>query len=457
LVDTALYVLSRTIKFYAIPFGGNEVRVIFEYLTFLLGRNPAGIIVMRIFAVIMSMVGCEKAPPEFFIGHYETIMNLSRVACARGDAFGMGIYSMVHNVIAEFVRRSPREFVQRPEMTTLVQETILRLEQLKSMDDNTFAIQEGGLRILDYAFLVFRQVGLPGTEALGARAVRLCFHLMRDRNREIWENALITLIIVIRSMSSSAADIYDGERVRSLVGEALLSRSPSIISGTVWALSSLYAELVGQHDGPHQRQLSIPAQDLLSKLPDTFSLVQECLSENDFPRDFHVHVLLALAGIIQACAKHITPEDAYRLFDMYERLLPNVVYDRMTDDDREYGNRVFQAVFRGYAALVKAFGESIAQGRINDADARIIMRRVLVGAPGKFLLLGDFSKLGELQSYALHAFIELLKTFDDVFKRNGNIILNRYHTKLLIWHASASDDAKLREQAEQIRQVVKKA
>jgi hypothetical protein len=147
----------------------------------------------------------------------------------------------------------------------------------------------------------------------GLRTAHFLFQLMKNRHSAIWEDSLVTLFLVITALRQGAAKLYTTERITQLIETALESESPSVISNVVFALGSFYRSIVSSQE---QYAMS-SATELLDRLPASFSLILQCFEDPRFTQDFYLRLLKALADIISAAARSITPQDHEKLFGVY--------------------------------------------------------------------------------------------------------------------------------------------
>jgi hypothetical protein len=342
---------------------------------------------------------------------------------ARPDAIDTPIYAQAHYILSLLVDRSPDALFAQ--IGTLLETTLVEIEATcrGEPDDTAFTVQQQKLHIIKACFHRFGE----RFHEFGVRTAQLLFTLMRYLSATIWEDALLCLIYVVSHLRHSAREVYSTERMSNLIGIALRSESPSIITNTVLALSRFYDALL-RGEG---KNLDPCARDLVERLPHSFQLITECLNNTRFTDDFFVGLLFSLAAIISAASKWIAVEDRLHLFEIYSRAWQEVQIGT-GKSMIAHANLVFNAVFKGFAAVFETYSPSEGE----DVTPRA-MKRTICTAPKKFLAVGVFT------AEAIFAFCGFLEQYNRVYGHKGNLLLNRIVNWELLAYGYALNNAQL--------------
>jgi hypothetical protein len=440
IVDTSLYVLSRCIQVYGFLSEVNSAVVVIANMSNLILTAPPPILVTRIFQVLRQMVRKRPVRAEFIEYFFDSFLKFAEVAAMRNDAMATQLFNEAHALVGAVIEAAPDALVSR--ISAILDKTLTELEGMTCIEEYEFVIQQQKLGIVENCFRKPRHLF---TNGFGLRAANCCFYLMRNRNAAVWEEAMLCLIFIIRSLDD-ASEIYEAERINRIVQQALMSSSPSIITNTVWALSDLYQGIVR-----NSRMLSPQAEDLVKRLPDTFALISECLGDDRFGRRFYPFLLLALANVINACRDYVCGSDRDRLFQIYDDMWRKLPKECKSEDDNEHANAVFRAVFTGFAALMKTLD------REEVAKDRMLRKRFMAEPPKAFAELGKIQNGGRISEAALDAFLDFLVAYNEVFQRQGNIILNRSKNWALMAYAAAVENTTLHQKAERVIKIVRDA
>jgi hypothetical protein len=439
--DTSLYVLSLCLKTYNVPSGHPEVQQVIQLMAQLMETRPSPIMVTRIFGVVNAFLSSQDT--QFLPTWFASLERFAISGVERPDALSTPIYNQSHLILGTMIRQSPDSLL--PRVGSILERTLIQLsESCQAVpNDNIFTIQQQKLHVITVCFMRF---GDQFAE-FGIRTAQLIFRLMQNLHAQIWEDALVSLILVVSHCKHAAAEIWSQDRVNRLVETALQSESPAIITNTVMALAKFYESLLNGarvEDGP--------ASELLQKLPASFALIVSCLEDARFTRGFSSTLLVALADIISAAAQWITPEMRERLFNIYWKAWSEISVSGDMDDiarrkeDIMHANQMFTAVFKGFTAILETYAPN--DPLISDHK---VMRSYMINPPPAFLRLGSFTPA------SLTAFCEFLKQYNNVYQRKGNILLNRIANFQLLVHAKALGSPRLEQLAKETLVMVSKA
>jgi hypothetical protein len=437
--DTSLYIIYMCIKRYQLMMNHEAIVPILTSMAELLQSNPSDILVSRIFMVLKVMIAAGKGLGQaFFEEFFDPIYSFPIFALERPEAQASPIFRQAHHIITFLIENSPDCMEAR--VITILEEALQALTETLNADfqEAVVQVQQEKLGIVTVCFHRFGNAFC----AFGVRTADLLFDLMRNKNRAIWEDALIALIMIITHLTDQSADLYTTERITSLITNALESESPEVITNVVLALSQFYKALVSS-DSRAQAQ---PRAELLDRLPNSFDLIITCLGDTRFARGFYPNLLEALSQIISASAGCVTPTDRERLFQVYWQAFSDLTFDTENQEDVAHANNVFAAVFKGFTAILETYGPTDP-----IIDNHTLMRSYIIRPPQKFLDVGSFTKA------SMTAFCAFLRKYNDVYRRKGNILLNRRPNWMLLLHGKTINDKRLKETVEETIKVVQEA
>jgi hypothetical protein len=241
--------------------------------------------------------------------------------------------------------------------------------------------------------------------------------------------------------------VYSAEKLSMLVTQALQSESPTIIANTIFALATFYQSLF-QRGKPVEGA----AVDLLHRLPDSLGLITNCLDDNRISPDHYPVLLGALADIVSATAEWISAGDRERLFSVFWKAYHEIQVTFLSDDiarrkeEIAFANQMFAMVFKGFTAVLQSY-------KPNDPLLRDhkVMRLYMIDPPRRFLSIRSFTPA------SLLAFYKFLDEFNQVYGRNGNILLNRNVNFQLLAHGFALENIRVKQTVERTWQMLLKA
>jgi hypothetical protein len=122
----------------------------------------------------------------------------------------------------------------------------------------------------------------------------------------------------------------------------------------------------------------------------------------------------------------INPEIRLHIFRIFERLA-RIPLEFSKPEDREYGNRIYEIVFSGYDATIRA---------ARDDPEFLFGSRIAFFQP-----VNGYTRLsGYMSDASLKAFVGFIRTALEFLPNRCGVILNRkIHYAVLLWGESSAD------------------
>jgi hypothetical protein len=197
--DTSLYAVARCIKRYRLMISEEQTEAILSSMIHVMQSEPKAILISRVFLVLKSMILAGPAVNEDFIPRwFETIYPFPIAALAREDVQMTQLYRQVHYILELLIMNSPDKIA--PRVASILEEVLQELSGASDagLDEADMQVTLERLHLVQFCFYRF------GTEfrAFGVRTAHLLFRLMQNHHSAIWEDALLTLILVITHLKS---------------------------------------------------------------------------------------------------------------------------------------------------------------------------------------------------------------------------------------------------------------
>ncbi|OHS97353.1 hypothetical protein TRFO_36448 [Tritrichomonas foetus] len=422
IVDTTVYTICIIIKHY-----GNVLTIpnTEEKLINWIDKNKTTsdpVIFTRLIYLICSLMPKTRSPRLFHLSY--DIYNIAIHQQSVNSDNYIGANILLCNAIKEF-----------PQCVNEIAEILKRFideltESTKFEDEYSFFKQQQILSVFN-AIFSYKNHAFQDYVPI---VTKLCFTILNKKNN-LFEDALHTLGYVIKNIAVSSDKLMND--INHFVDIALTSQSPSIITITTLILAYLYENVVTNHlDGRNF---------LIEQIPNTLSLIINCLHNEQFTRDFYPVLLKALAMVMSACSYTLQQnvELVDKLVFEYDRF-SQMPIELKNENDYEYANSFYESIFKGATSILKCL-----QSGDERMKNRKFRRLFITTVPAKYLLLE-----GHFNSPSLYAFCEYIIQYNKVFGCDGNIILNRLVNYKIIYHAICAKDIKVSVNAEKVLTVM---
>ena len=440
--DTALYTLSRAIEFYRVATGSEEITAVVSHMVTLLRSNPRTLIVQRIFSVVRQFIRvCErKTVSEFF----DSFAAFWLFCSSRDDLYSTDLWMNGTGILTHLFAKSTEN--EKEKVRRYVQQAIEGLEQEQRSDISgpRLSMVTSKLWIIGAGFGRFKDEFGDMAE----RFARSLFGMLQQTQSLIWEEALVTLFLVIPSLGRSAVRLYDGSNIRGLVSVGLRSQNETIIANTIASVGQFYQTILRDTTGNQ----SPAAQDLQDLLPSTFKLIDELINDSRFTPGFKAKAMEALTNVIKGGGRRVSPDIRIRLYEIYRQLLRETPFQRLKKSDKEHAIKVAEVVLNGYAAILETMPNDDPM-KSDTRDGKILRRNWMKDISDKMLELEPKT----FNRAMIMAFTNFLHAWNNCFGRSGNILLNRRHNydMLAVCMVFASDEETQKQVMETVKMVSK--
>lgn len=229
------------------------------------------------------------------------------------------------------------------------------------------------------------------------------------------------------------------------VNVGLLSNDQSIITNSVFIRSVIYKiSINNKYEG---------FNELLDNFPSNYQMIVEnCLSNNEFKREYYPNLLSALGVLISACSDDIREnhsEIVNEFISLYEKFasMPLSI-DKNKNDDVEYANCFYSSLFNLASSILKCISNSNSL-----RGNRKFMRLMNDAVPPAYLRNLEF----HFSNNSLISFYSFLQQYNQTFGARGNVILNRPTNYIIIFHGMNSNNRNVSDFARTVLTMVKKA
>ena len=405
MVDTALYVISMVLENYNIYMSHESLEILVKLMSNCLFIHP--VITERIFYVIDSIIlrCCNHGFIRLLEEFYDSLMLFcNNVINHMG--FPESTLRACHITMGYLIFYAPdSKYEVVEEILTKSIETISQQANF-SIDQNSISTIIDNIYNVSICFRRFKE----RFKKCGVKAAKALFNAMK-RISSIFEESLSCIICIIASLESDASEIFN--EILPCIEFALTLQSPSVITTTLTALGELYSAILSDSG-------SVYAKELITRLPSTFDLIYRSLYNFNFTRELNTTILRSLAKVIKASAKEIQINDRDKLAHIYNEYL-NTPLDYRKEEDVKYAALLYRAVIEGFEALLHTV-------RNEELNIRIIKRDFMAIVP-------KVISMPEQSPECLRAICQMFITFNEVYKNQGNIILNRAANYQLVLYA----------------------
>jgi hypothetical protein len=249
----------------------------------------------------------------------------------------------------------------------------------------------------------------------------LIFEVTRGGDDHPVLEALEALIRAVSALQETTANVL--EAIWEVINRALASGSPELMTTSVVLLANLFRQV---------------PDEMMQHFEQTIELIASCLENDQFTREFYPTLLRGVSLVVSVVAGKRGEIDSAMIsgiFGMYQRLgaIPLNLEDAV---EFEFGNLVYEAVFLGHAAVIRA-----ARG---DPDFLRRHREPLFRPAAQYLkkFANNFA------DETLVAFMSFMESAMECMPRRGCIptVARMDHKRLLIVAESRSD-ARIRARA----------
>lgn len=441
-VDTCLFTLSKFIEKYPSLFTPPPFDFLMHYIFSNIANIQDSIIIHRIIQVLVSLFNPKNWPRlnsrivEESFTNFNLFIQLFNNLIERPDAFSTTIYLLSYSMIQNLILFAASQEKCQSLITTFLINQMTYLEQLfANPKDNMNARVTSVLSLLSNLFrLNMRKIIV--FEPLFGRIMNIFEQLLNPQS-PVFEDALKYCSIICQRWHSNSSDIL--EKINKFIGIALQSGNPSIITDAAHMRACLYETYI-KNNLPQKRAF-------LDKFDEDYQMVvQGCLNDTRFTKDFYPTLLKSVARMIAACAdykKDYFPQvlDLYQYYSQMPLILQK-------ESDFEYANAYFEAMFSLLSSLMLLYDKSQTPTK---PQLLKFMKLLMDNIPKKYALhmVGHFSK------GSMDAALKFLKRWNDTFFRDGNIILHRrYNYEIVFWAMTIEG---LKEEAQNTLQMINEA
>ena len=422
IVDTTLYTLKHFIQHYIFVPSPDLFNILLESISNLY-QNCDDFIYQRILYLLSTIFIAvqQRNQCHIIFENYEKICNIIFDGINNSKR-SIDCYILSTRVLETLIFRSNRNSFE-----LLQNILLLSLNNLKDLissffhDQTTTIKQQHQLGIIKSFYYTFQEN--PQLIELSPDVVNTIFNLMEQKTI-VYDSALQTLVSIITSLKQISENLIDG--ILQFVPISLSSGSPSIISNTAYALASLFKEVFKNRESP--------PQVLIDGLPNTFGLIENCLKDSLFTRDFYPLLLTSLAKIIKSTGQYIPILKIEEMIQLYTFFIDKPL-DPEDENDVSFGNELYSSIFAGFSGILNALDNHNEEKYRND---KTFSRFLMTNPPRKFL------NLRNLSDQCLISFCKYLHSFYHFFQRkaNSNVLLNRSTNYTILVYACASSSKK---------------
>jgi hypothetical protein len=415
--ETALYVLDLAIECYGLYVTPNTLTELIHHVETLINRDTG--IAGRSIDVLTRIIErfgrlMEDSPLP---GIWPYIEDVYTRVTSQDDIW---LIEKVCHLLEQYVCRLPNNFFDSVKQMT---ESLVSNLQASSL---YFAVEDRGrILALRQGFLsilggIFKTYGIRlDVQAHSASKALLGFVL--SSSEKAMEEVLRALIHIVTALADDTKSVLD--ELWPAIERSISSQDPSLITTTVMLVSNLYRQV---------------PELVISRLRPVVGLITTCLDTAQFTRDFYPNLMRALSYILTSVAETtvVIPPARDHIFHLFQRLV-SLPLDLSKEEDVEFGNRIYEVIFMGYASVIYS----------GKDDVSFLMEsRVAFFAPvqGYLRLAGRFS------DESLKAFLDFMSICRSYLpQRCGVLLNNKKNYAVLLW-AQASRNKEIAKDAEDL-------
>ncbi|KAK8853914.1 hypothetical protein M9Y10_016460 [Tritrichomonas musculus] len=447
ITDTCLFSLSKIFRRYPSFLKKEIFGLIFGWIKNNMTTNDP-IIFLRILSLITTICSHKVFPfvhedvQKDLLDNFSEFVKLFHIGVARQDAMISDIYRLSYIMMSSVAFAAIYKGSCGDEIKGLISSELTKLDELSTTNIDTYNYTKIS-QIINLFNTIFKYTAEIRYLQDWFLPVVNGYSKLLSPNSPIFEESLRGLCIVVRNLDRNEDNILI--KVNQKVNDALNSNSPSIITTASYMRASLYEKFIKK---------KLPGyQELLNEFPSNYKwIINGCLSNTYFTREFYPLLLKSLALLISSCSEDIKnnhPEIIEDFLNQFNKYVKSPIEIRKDNkNDIEYANLFYEAMF--------AFARSIMECLPQDSqyvENRKLYQLLMVPLPK-----GYFDKLEfNFSDTSLLQFIEFLNQYNETFGTVGNIVLHRRVNFQILIHGMCSEKKYLEERALPVFEMIKKA
>ena len=430
LADTALYTLKSAIDCYGLFVTPEKLQAIMEHVVGLIERGDS--IAHRAFGALTSIMrrfeaGSSRSP---LLDLYPLVYRIYEFALSFCDTWERReLLDELYVFMEEYICRLPNTGLDlvKQFLDTLIESLVSSKKGLATVGDCALAIykQQCWLSTLNGVFETYRSKVVEKAYL----CVEILLEIIRDEEGPVLDDALRTLIRIVSVIGMATADII--EPIMNAVTKAIQSQVPTLISTSALLLGNLFKNAT---------------ESMIPFLSQSVNLIIGCIDDNRFSREFYPNLTRSLSYILKSAATKIVPDRGMRdaVFAVYQRFLTLPLF-LDSEDAIEYGNAIFESIFLGYAAVIRASKD--------DKEFLMENRRALFDPVERYMRMF----IHHLSDDTLFAFYEFIQTgIECLPKRGFNMLITRERNYTLVLWGESSSSEQLRQKASDLYEAMKR-
>lgn len=417
--ETALRTISRGIEYY-----GLLMNTIDSVIGKLLSLVPRNCTIGKCAIDAMTKIACrfDHETPNSPIGHLcQLFGRMQSMVFELTTSWGeRGLLNSMEQFVVECVTRLPSSMRDQAKMYVLdVSRQLTDRSNVVHGCEGTVVVEQYLLSVIGRVMKEYRS----NMKDVARECVTVLLQVANDRR--LLEDVLVALAEVIAVLDNDAENVV--EPIFMVCKKGIESRDPRLVTISVVVVSRMFRALPDR---------------MLSLLDTIVILINDCLNSNQFTPPMYPKIARALAEIVMVESEHVKEEIRNCVFTTFRRLL-TFPFNVSTDNGIILGNRVYECVLLGYAAVIAASR--------NDAEFLLRNRRVLFNPIER--LEGVFgSRVSDHTLFAVLKFFDSATTYPRKLDYWPLVSWQR-NFALVIW-AESSDSSDLKKEAERIHFVL---